>query len=152
MTTCLTFTMFIFRLFSIKLLFFQRKWTFKMNNHFNVLYLLIIAICYIRYTKAAKCDSVSGPSGAKQCARVRGYNDYQWVTCRTDLYIKLKTSGRYRCKNQFATYCRYHCMVDKYGKRSGDVYGSCQCSGSQKATYTFAFVVLLATVSSLLVL
>jgi hypothetical protein len=123
-----------------------------MNNHFNVLYLLIIAICYIRYTEAAECNAYSGPSGARQCVKLQGYNGYQWATCRTDLYIKLKSSGRSGCKNQFATYCLYQCMLSKYGKSSGDVSGSCQCSGSQKATYMFAYVVLLAAVSSLLVL
>jgi hypothetical protein len=123
-----------------------------MNNHFNVLYLLIIAICYIRYTEAAECNAYTGPSGAKQCVKLQGYNGYQWATCRTDSYIKLKSSGRYYCRNQFATYCLYQCMLDKYEESSGDVYSSCQCSGSQKETYTFAFVVLLAAVSSLFVL
>ena len=125
---------------------------FKMKkNHFNALYLLIIATCYISYTEAAECDAFFGPNGARQCVKFQGYNGYQWATCRSDVYIKLKTIRKHQCSNPFHTYCLYQCMLDKYEESSGDVYGSCQCSGSQKVTYTFAYVALLA-VSSLLVL
>jgi hypothetical protein len=123
-----------------------------MKNHFNALYLLIIATCYISYTEAAKCYAFSGPNGATQCVKLQGYNGYQWATCRTNSYLVQTSNGLHHCSIQSHTYCLYQCMLDKYGKSSGDVSGSCQCSGSQKATYTFAFVVLLATVSSLLVL
>ena len=102
--------------------------------------------------KADECDAENGPDGARQCVKLQGYDDYQWATCRTDSYIKQTTNGKHYCRNPLHTYCLYQCMLDKYEESSGDVYGRCQCSGSQKATYTFAFVVLLAAVSSLLVL
>ena len=97
------------------------------------------------------CDADNGPDGARQCVKLSGYNDYQWLTCRTNSYIKLKTNGKHYCTDQSRTYCRYQCMLDKYEESSGDVYSSCQCSGSQKVTYSFAYVVLLAAVSFLLV-
>jgi hypothetical protein len=129
---------------------------FKMkNHHFNALYLLFIATCYISYTEAAQCHPFSGPSGATQCVRLKGYNDYQWATCRTDSYIKQKTNNRHYCSIKLHTYCLYQCMLDKYELDRGDVYSRCRCSpnsASQKEIYTFAHVVLLATVSSLLVL
>jgi hypothetical protein len=97
------------------------------------------------------CDADNGPDGARQCVKLSGYMDYQWLTCRTNSYIKLKTNGKHYCTDQSRTYCRYQCMLDKYEESSGDVYSSCQCSGSQKVTYSFAYVVLLAAVSFLLV-
>jgi hypothetical protein len=97
------------------------------------------------------CDADNGPDGARQCFKLSGYMDYQWITCRTNSYIKLKTNGKHSCTDQSRTYCFYQCMLDKYEESSGDVYGSCQCSGSQKVTYSFAYVVLLAAVSFLLV-
>jgi hypothetical protein len=123
-----------------------------MKNHF--LYLLIIATCYIRYTEAAECDAFSGPSGARQCAKQLGYNyDYQWATCRTNSYIKQKTKGKYECRDQSRTYCLYPCMLDTYGKTSGDVYSSCRCSpntASQRAMYSVPYIVFLI-MSTLLV-
>ena len=132
---------------SHKLLFFQRKCKFRMKrNHFNALYLLIIATCYIRYTEAAECYAFSGPNGARQCVKLQGYNGYQWATCHTNLYIKLKTNGIHYCSNYFYTYCLYHCMLALYDRPSGKVYSICRCSpntASQRAMYSVPYIVLL---------
>jgi hypothetical protein len=123
------------------------------RNHFNALYLLFITTCYISYTEAAECDASSGPNGARQCIKAFAYDDYQWATCRTNSYIKLMTNGRDYCNDQSRTYCLYQCMLDKFGKVSGDVYSSCWCSpntASQRAMYSVPYIVLLV-MSTLLV-
>ncbi len=123
------------------------------KKQLNALCLLIVATCYIYNTKAAQCDPFTGPSGARQCVKISGYNDYQWATCRTDSYIRAKTLGIHLCQNIVDTYCLYQCMVAMYGANGGDVYGSCRCSpnsASQKEKYTLVFFVLVA-ISSLLV-
>ncbi len=134
------------------ILLFQRKCKFKMKrNQLKALCLFIVAAYYIHNTEAALCSPYTGPSGAKQCIKLSSYNDYQWATCHTDSYIKVKTGGSHHCANRFNTYCLYQCMLDKYGKSFGDVYSSCRCnSASQKEKYTLVFFVVVA-ISSLLV-
>ena len=123
----------------------------KMKTNINALYLLIIASCYmINHTEAATCSPDTGPSGARQCVKFSRYTDYQWATCRTDSYLKSTSGGRHHCLNRSSTYCLYQCMLEKYGRNSGDVYASCRCnSASQKEKYTLVFAVFVA-ISSLL--
>ena len=94
-----------------------------------------------------ECDSFAGPSGARQCVKLQGYNQKQWVTCRTDSYIREKSNNKHKCKDVFAKYCTYHCMLEEFGKSEGDVSGICRCSASQMAIYSFAYLVVLVTSS-----
>ena len=125
------------------------------TNHINVLCLLIIVLYYITTnTEAAQCYAHHGPSGARQCIKLSGYYGYQWATCRTDSYLKLKSGRTHGCRNGLHSYCWYQCMLEKYSQSSGFVYGSCQCtpgqnSAAQKEKYTFVFVVLVAFTSML---
>ena len=126
----------------------------KKRHCINALFLLILALCYISNTEAATCSPFQGPSGARECVRFSGYNDYQWATCQTDSYIKSTTGNRHSCRNQNHIYCWYQCMIGTYGTDSGDVLSSCRCtpgenSASQKESYTLVFVVLVAIVCQL---
>ena len=108
------------------------------KNHMNVLCLLIIALCYINNSEAADCNASTGPSGVRKCLRFSGFNDYQWATCRTDAYIRSKNNGSHYCRND---YCLYQCMVEMYGRRSGDVYSSCRCTPNPVTTVSPATTV-----------
>ena len=79
------------------------------------------------------CNRFTGPSGASQCVKLSGYNDYQWLTCRENLYIQHNSAGKYRCRND-VKYCRYSCMLEVHGKAIGDVNSTCQCSPQPKVT------------------
>ena len=67
----------------------------------SYLCLIVIAISYIHHTEAQSCDAFSGPDGARLCVKVDGYDDYQWVTCRTDDYLRTTSGGRHRCLFHF---------------------------------------------------
>ena len=127
----------------------------KKYHGINALFLSFFALCYIHNTEAATCSPFKGPSGARECVKFSGYTDYQWATCHTDSYIKATTGNRHSCRNQNHIYCWYQCMIGTYGIGSGDVLSSCRCtpgenSASQKESYTFVFVALVA-ITSLLV-
>ncbi|CAB3982267.1 partial [Paramuricea clavata] len=100
------------------------------RNHLNALcFGLIVATFYTcRNTEALKCDPHTGPNGVRHCIKLPQYNDFQWSTCRTDLYIRAKTGGKHHCARRDITYCYYQCMLNVYGENGGDVYGSCRCS------------------------
>ena len=78
--------------------------------------------------KTGQCDAYRGSNGARQCIKISGYTDYQWVTCRTDSYIKSTSGGRHHCRNPLHIYCLYQCMVEMYDRSSGDVFSSCRCT------------------------
>ena len=78
--------------------------------------------------KTGQCDAYRGPNGARQCIKISGYTDYQWVTCRTDSYLKSTSGGRHHCRNPLHIYCLYQCMVEMYDRSSGDVFSSCRCT------------------------
>ena len=80
----------------------------------------------INSEKMLQCSADSGPGGHKECVKESGYNDYQWVTCASDSYVREKSSGSYRCL--IGSYCRFTCMTEVYHRSSGDVKGICQCS------------------------
>ena len=130
---------------------YSKAKSYKFTMKKNVFFFIIIVACYINNTEAATCSRYFGPSGARQCVKLLGYTNYQWATCRTDSYLKSTSGGRHHCSHPLYTYCWYQCMLEKYGRNGGDVYGSCRCnSASQNEKYTFAFAVLVA-ISCLLV-
>ncbi len=93
------------------------------------LYLVVMAACYICHTEAVTtCDTRYGPAGTIVCYKSRYYSDYQWATCRTDVYIQTKSNGNHICRNRNATYCYYQCMIDVYNNASGAVSPDCKCS------------------------
>ena len=89
----------------------------------NALIIVIIAACYICNTEA-RCS----PTGSVHCIKIARYSDYQWATCRTNVYIKTKSNGNHQCEDVFATYCYYQCMLDVYDKNNGDILPHCKCS------------------------
>ena len=110
-------------------LLFQRKCKLKMKrNQLKALCLFIVAAYYIYNTEAAQCYAFLGPDGARQCVKQSGYNDYQWITCRRDSYVRQKTNHKYGCLNPSHFYCLFPCMLEVYGNSGGSVYGSCRCS------------------------
>ena len=98
------------------------------------IFLVTIAIFYSYNGVAATCDPFSGPRGGRHCVKLQGYNDYQWMTCRSNIYIKLISRNKHQCAFSFVTYCYYQCMLEKYGKESGAVTGSCRCSSGPNST------------------
>ena len=94
---------------------------------------LLFSFCFVTIATfyvnnvAAECFAYTGPDGrSKECKKESGYNDYQWVTCGSNSYVRRHTNGRYQCL--FGSYCTLNCMIEVYGKSSGDVKGICQCS------------------------
>ena len=89
--------------------------------------------CYVTittfytYNVAAQCNSFCGPSCGK-CLKLSGYNDYQWMTCRRNSFIRKISNNQHSCSPSLHIYCYYQCMLEVYGKESGNVTGSCQCS------------------------
>ena len=74
------------------------------------------------------CNKWSGPAGNTHCIKIARYSDYQWGTCRTDVYLKTKSNGDHHCIDRSATYCYYQCMLDVYDKNNGDILPYCKCS------------------------
>ena len=120
------------------------------NNVFFVL--IIVACCMLGNIQAEFCNPLIGPDGAKKCLKLPNYNGLQWATCRSNIYIKLKTGGVHAC-NSDARYCYYQCMLEKHHSGSGDVLGSCRCgsAGSHKAKlYNLPFVCFVVLVTNYL--
>ena len=91
--------------------------------------MLVIAACYICNIEAADtCDRWSGPAGNTHCVKFDIYSDYQWATCRTNLYIQTKSKGRHICTTHNVKYCYYQCMIDVHDQDDGAVYSDCKCS------------------------
>ena len=93
---------------------------------------LLFSFCFVTIATfyvnnvAAECYAYTGPDGrSKECKKESGYNDYQWVTCGSNSYVRRHTNGRYQCL--FGSYCTLNCMIEVYGKSSGNVKGSCRC-------------------------
>ena len=93
--------------------------------HLFTLSFVTIATFYM-YNVAAECYAFFGPDGSKECKKLSGYNDTQWVTCASDSYVRERSNDKYHCR--VGSYCTFNCMVELYDKRSGDVKGICQCS------------------------
>ena len=103
--------------------------------------------CYVTittlymYNVAAQCNSFLGPSGGKECLKLSGYNGYQWMTCRRDSFIRKISNNQHSCSSPLSIYCYYQCMLEVYGKESGDVTGSCKCSPGDTPPSAFPTVV-----------
>ena len=111
----------------------------KRNNFNNLAYLLVITALYIYNTEAAECYAYTGPNGARKCEKVSGYNGYQWMTCRTDSYLKSKSNGRHQCSIfSIGQYCLYQCMLEVYGNTRGDVKGICRCHPGKNTCIKFS--------------
>ena len=108
---------------------------------------LLFALCFVTVTTfyisnvVARCNGFLGPSGHKECLKLSGYNDYQWMTCHRDIFIRGKSNGRHHCSSSIHTYCYYQCMLEVYSKESGDVTGSCRCSPGDTPPSAFPTVV-----------
>ena len=76
---------------------------------------------------AQLCNVHYGPSGVTECVKLSGYYGYQWATCLTNAYIQQKSNQKHICRNVFATYCWYQCMVEVYSKNFGTVIDDCSC-------------------------
>ena len=98
---------------------------------YQILLTVVIATCYISSNGAAAsgtCNITYGPAGNTHCIKIDRYSDYQWATCRTNIYIQTKSNSRHICTYRYATYCYYQCMIDVYGKNDGDILPHCKCS------------------------
>ena len=98
---------------------------------YHTLFTVVIATCYIysnSATASETCNKWSGPAGNTHCIKISRYSDYQWGTCRTDVYVKTKSNGDHYCADRSATYCYYQCMLDVYDKNDGDILPYCKCS------------------------
>ncbi|KXJ11698.1 uncharacterized protein LOC110243318 [Exaiptasia diaphana] len=74
------------------------------------------------------CHPYFGPPGGVVCiAAPQYYNQYQWATCLTDMYIKVKSGHRHQCISRSRTYCYYQCMLESFEKSSGTVNSQCSC-------------------------
>lgn len=83
------------------------------------------------WTQRNTCNPYLGPSGTTACVKIASYNNqYQWATCLTSSYILQKSSHRHICRNQFAIYCWYQCMLEVHNKESGPVTNDCSCTPS----------------------
>ena len=94
----------------------------------KMLYLMLIATCYVCYVNAEECDVNVGPAGVIHCVKIARYSDNQWATCRTDQYIKTKSKLRHQCSEQRRIYCNYQCMLDDYNQNNGNILPHCRCS------------------------
>ena len=91
-----------------------------------------IATFYMRNAVARfQCNPNSGPSGSKHCIKLSSYDDYQWVSCESESYIKETSRNRYGCRY---SYCLYSCMKEKYGESGGEIKSQCQCLTPKKIT------------------
>ena len=105
----------------------------------SLLCFVTIALFYMYNAVEAKCYAFSGPSGeSKECRKMSGYNDYQWVRCASNLYVKEKSNRRYKC--MFGLYCTFNCMVELFDKHHGDVYDSCRCTPGAPPPRTYAYL------------
>ena len=102
-------------------------------KYFNTLFFLLVVVSRIYNSKAAACNPHTGPSGARHCIKFTSYEGYQWATCHTDSYIKLKSNGRIKCSSSKYSFCYYQCMLEEYGLSSGAVFGKCLCSPSDNS-------------------
>ena len=101
---------------------------------YQTLLTVVIATCYIysnSATASGTCNIWYGPAGNTHCVKFDVYSDYQWATCRSNIYIRTKSNFRHACIYSLATYCYYQCMLDVYGKEDGYVLPYCKCSPSK---------------------
>ena len=90
--------------------------------------IVVIAVCHSTEAANETCNRLTGPAGNTHCVQLTGYSDYQWGTCRTNVYVKTKSNGNHYCLDVSATYCYYQCMIDVYDKEDGVVLPYCKCS------------------------
>ena len=103
-----------------------------------MLFLLLLLSADSGWAQTAQCNQNSGPAGTVSCVDLSGYytpGKRQWATCLTNTYIRQKSGGKHRCRNIFATYCWYQCMLEVHNRGSGDVWKDCSCT-SQGPTPT----------------
>jgi len=73
----------------------------------------IFGLCVLIGNVRSDCNSFNGPSGGLECLLLEPYyNRYQYATCLTDSYIKLKSKGRHHCRDVVTRYCYYQCMLE----------------------------------------
>ncbi|XP_033751666.1 uncharacterized protein LOC117335638 [Pecten maximus] len=91
---------------------------------------LLLAMFGVITAVSRRCSPSHGPPGDAVCLRVSGYIGYQWATCLTDTYIKIKSNNRHACEGTPSTrYCYYQCMCERYDKCDGhSVRGLCSCN------------------------
>ena len=106
----------------------QTKWL--------TLLLTILTNANIYSALGSSCNKRTGPSGTIECIQIPRYNnEYQWATCLTDTYIKVKSSGKHVCEDQRAIFCYYQCMLEIYDATSGPVDKECcTCQDGQEYT------------------
>ena len=74
--------------------------------------------------------------GEVECILVTPYyNQYQWATCLTDVYIRTKSNQQYKCRLG-GPVCWYQCMVELYDADQGTVKDGCRCSPGDQAPTT----------------
>ncbi|PFX18297.1 uncharacterized protein LOC111339722 [Stylophora pistillata] len=101
-----------------------------------MLVLLFMLLVVVELGWAAQCDKWSGPAGTVECIQIQRYNnEYQWATCLTDVYIKLKSNHTHLCIDRTRVYCWYQCMLEENNKEDGPVTSDCSCSPSNPTSY-----------------
>ena len=106
----------------------QTKWV--------TLLLTILTNDIIYSALGSSCNRNTGPSGTIECIQIPRYNnEYQWATCLTDTYIKVKSSGKHVCADSSSTFCYYQCMIEIYDANSGPVDKEC-CACQYGQEYT----------------
>ena len=100
---------------------------------FILKFFLILSIQIVD-AEVTSCDETSGPSGVTECVLISNhYNDYQWATCLTDVYIRQRSAGNYRCERS-TTYCWFQCMLEIYKSMGPRVTGKCSCKPGDSST------------------
>jgi len=93
---------------------------------------------FCRADDALECTTTSGPAGIYRCVLLNEvfpyYNDYQWATCMTEVYLQEITGGKDECVDPTATYCWFQCMLETYNSMGPDVSGVCLCSANDSYT------------------
>lgn len=85
------------------------------------------------------CDPTFGRSGNIACVLGEPYyKKYQYATCQTNLYIKLKSDNRHVCRTMAdgtpPLYCWNQCIIELYELAEGPVYSDCECSPGDSLT------------------
>ncbi|VDH98338.1 Hypothetical predicted protein [Mytilus galloprovincialis] len=93
---------------------------------------IIILGCVFSHV-SSYCNPAFGPSGNIACVLGEPYyKKYQYATCQTNLYIKLKSDYRHVCRTMAdgtqPMYCWNQCMIELYELSEGPVYSNCECN------------------------
>lgn len=104
-----------------------------MDKNLRLIILLLALFCKSVLMSFWDCK----PPGDRKCKFLNGYERPQWVTCRSESDIKMSSNFEYDC-GLIADYCYYQCMLEKYDKEKGPVFGDCECSTTTLPDWCFS--------------